>query len=195
MAKGKYHEWLTEDGLLQIEGWARGGLSNQQICKNIGINPDTFYTWLKRFPEISDSLKKGRKPLYVEVENAMFKKALGFTDVDTIFEEVIEENGVVIGRKKRVTKKYHPPDTGAAAFVLKNFAPERWSDRPLSELDRKARELELKLKELQVKLTEQQLLGDEDELSKVDLILESLMENALKEGETENGSTADTDAE
>ncbi len=38
MAKGKYQEWITEDGLLQIEGWARDGLSDLQIAtKKIGI--------------------------------------------------------------------------------------------------------------------------------------------------------------
>jgi hypothetical protein len=26
LAKGKYQEWLTEEGLLLLEGWARDGL-------------------------------------------------------------------------------------------------------------------------------------------------------------------------
>lgn len=27
MAKGKYEYWLTPEGLLQLEGWARDGLT------------------------------------------------------------------------------------------------------------------------------------------------------------------------
>jgi hypothetical protein len=47
MAKGKYKEWLTEEGLLLIEGWARDAMTNKQIAENIGINPKTFYDWKK----------------------------------------------------------------------------------------------------------------------------------------------------
>ena len=31
MAKGKYQEWLEPDGLLKLEGWARDGLTDEQI--------------------------------------------------------------------------------------------------------------------------------------------------------------------
>ena len=34
MAKGKYHEWLSEDGLIKIQGWARDGLIDEQIANN-----------------------------------------------------------------------------------------------------------------------------------------------------------------
>ena len=32
MAKGKYAEWLEPDGLLRLEGWARDGLTDEQIA-------------------------------------------------------------------------------------------------------------------------------------------------------------------
>ena len=48
MAKGKYQEWLTPDGLLLLEGWARDGLSDEQISHNIGIRTSTFYEWSNR---------------------------------------------------------------------------------------------------------------------------------------------------
>lgn len=78
MAKGKYAEWITEEGLIKIEGWAKDGLTNEQIAKNIGINPDTLYTWIKRFPEISEVLKRGKDVADRQVENAMFKSAIGY---------------------------------------------------------------------------------------------------------------------
>ena len=33
MAKGKYAEWITEDGLLLLEGWARDGLTDEYADK------------------------------------------------------------------------------------------------------------------------------------------------------------------
>lgn len=34
MAKGKYSRWLERDGLTMLEGWARDGLSDEQIAHN-----------------------------------------------------------------------------------------------------------------------------------------------------------------
>lgn len=41
-AKGKYTEWLTDEGLVKIEGWARDGLTNEQIAQNMGITRETL---------------------------------------------------------------------------------------------------------------------------------------------------------
>ena len=37
MAKGKFVQWLTREGLLKIQGWARDGLTDEQVAKNMGI--------------------------------------------------------------------------------------------------------------------------------------------------------------
>jgi transposase len=43
----KYDEWLTDEGLLLVEGWARDGLIDEQIAGNMGISTSTFYEWKK----------------------------------------------------------------------------------------------------------------------------------------------------
>ena len=75
MAKGKYQEWLTEDGLILIEGWARDGLTDEQIAHNMGINVATLYKWKNTYSEINDTLKKTKEVVDRQVENALFKKA------------------------------------------------------------------------------------------------------------------------
>lgn len=124
IAKGKYHEWLQEDNLIRIESWARMGLTNEQIAKNIGVNADTFYTWLKKYPEISESIKKGKAPIDFEVENALFKRAIGYEyeEVETIIEEI---DGKQRKRIKKI-KKVALPETSAMIFWLKNRKPEQW---------------------------------------------------------------------
>ncbi len=42
----KYTEWLT-DGANQ--GWARDGLIDEQIAKNMGVSYSTFRDWRKNF--------------------------------------------------------------------------------------------------------------------------------------------------
>ena len=76
MAKGKYSRWLERDGLTMLEGWARDGLSDEQIAHNCGITPSTLYVWKKQFAEIAEALKKGKDVVDFEVENALLCKAL-----------------------------------------------------------------------------------------------------------------------
>lgn len=59
MAKGKYEYWLTPEGLLRLEAWARDGLTDEPISQNIGIHRDMLVDWKKRYSDISDPLKRG----------------------------------------------------------------------------------------------------------------------------------------
>ena len=125
MAKGKYQEWLTPEGLLKIEGWARDGLIDEQIAQNIGIRAATLYEWKKRFPQFSEALKKGKEIVDRQVENALLKRALGYE-----YEEVKEkfEGGELTERT--VTKKEVVADTTAQIFWLKNRKPDTWRVKP-----------------------------------------------------------------
>lgn len=120
MAKRKYEYWLTPEGLIKLEGWARDGLTDEQIAKNIGINRDTLYRWKKAYPDISDALKKGKEVIDRQVENALLKRALGYT-----YDEITFEGDDEV---KRVRKQV-VPDTTAQIFWLKNRKPEEWRDK------------------------------------------------------------------
>lgn len=76
MARGKFEYWLTEDGLTLLEGWARDGLTDEQIAKNMGVNPATLYRYKQNHSEICNALKKGKEIVDFEVENALLNKAL-----------------------------------------------------------------------------------------------------------------------
>ena len=123
MAKGKYEYWLTPEGLLKLEAWAGDGLIDEQIAKNMGITPSTLYEWKKNYSEISESLKKGKEVVDIQVENALLKRALGYS-----YKEIKEEK-TVDGKRVTVTTKEVVPDTTAQIFWLKNRRPERWRDK------------------------------------------------------------------
>lgn len=122
--KGKYHSWLTEEGLTKLEGWARDGLTDEQIAHNIGIAVGTLYDWKNRFPEFSEALKKGKEVVDIQVENALLKRALGYEYEET--KVMVDADG-----KKRVEriKKQVQPDVTAQIFWLKNRRPDRWRDK------------------------------------------------------------------
>lgn len=116
----KINEWLEKDKLILLEGWARDGLTDEQIAKNIGINRTTLYDWKKKEVNIADALKKGKEVIDFEVENALLKRALGYE-----YEEETYENGILT---KKV-KKQVPPDTTAQIFWLKNRQVKKWRDK------------------------------------------------------------------
>lgn len=75
--KSKYHTHV-EPRLLEIEGWARNGLIDEQIARNLDVAVSTFNNYKKQFPELMESLKKGKEVVDIEVENALLKRALGY---------------------------------------------------------------------------------------------------------------------
>lgn len=81
----KIDEWLQEDNLTLLEGWARDGLTNEQIANNIGINVKTLYEWKKTQSKICDVLKRSRAVVDFEVENALLKNALSGNVTAQIF--------------------------------------------------------------------------------------------------------------
>lgn len=132
----KYDDWLTPEGLLLIEGWARDGLTKEQIAHNIGICRDTLNEWEKKFPDISDVLKKSKEVADRHVENALYKKAIGFTAIDKVVstKKVVEyENGKRVRETTEPcvveVEKYFPPDTTAEIFWMKKRKPEQWGDK------------------------------------------------------------------
>ena len=124
MAKSKAVEWLEKDKLTLLEGWARDGLTDEQIANNIGISRSTLFEWKKNNQDISNTLKKGKEVVDIEVENAMLKRALGYTI--TINEQKVDKNGYVHDLKRDI---HIPGDVTAQIFWLKNRKRQQWRDK------------------------------------------------------------------
>ena len=137
VAKGKYEYWLTEDGQLLLENWARKGLTQEQIAKNIGISRSTLKEWIKRYPAISATLNARARDLAdIEVENALRKRAIGYTYTEVTRERVVdEETGEsMMVVTKEVTKEVIP-DVTAQIYWLKNRRPQDWRDKREAAID------------------------------------------------------------
>lgn len=124
MAKSKADEWLEKDKLTLLEGWARNGLTDEQIANNIGISRSTLFEWRKNNQDISNALKKGKEIVDIEVENALLKRALGYTI--TLKEQKVDKDGCIHDLQKDV---HIPADTTAQIFWLKNRRKMQWRDK------------------------------------------------------------------
>jgi hypothetical protein len=161
VAKGKYQEWLTKEGLLRLQGWARDGLTDEQIATNMGISVASLYNWKRDHLEIFEALKEGKEVVDRQVENALLKSALGYM-YDEVTEERQDDELVVT----KVVHKEVQPNTTAQIFWLKNRKRAEWRDRvenaitgadggavkvetlTESDVDKRIKELESKLKGL-----------------------------------------------
>ena len=136
MAKSQYDLKVVPNMEL-IQKWARCGVTNEEIRKNLGIGKTTWYKYVNDHIELSELLKKTREIVDAEVENALLKKALGFrVQVKKTFKvKKVEYNKQ--GRKIKEEEQlesgydevYFPPDLGAQCFWLKNRNPEEWRDK------------------------------------------------------------------
>lgn len=132
MARGKYKEWLEHEKLVLLEGWARDGLTLDQIAHNIGITTTTLHDWKNKYVEISNAIKKGKEVSDFEVESALYRRAIGYEYEEVMTEVRTDETG---NQEKHVrkTKKFMPPDVTAQIFWLKNRKPDKWRDKQVIE--------------------------------------------------------------
>ena len=136
MAKAKYKEWLEGDNLILLQGWARDGLTDEQIAHNMGIAYSTLREWKNKYSAISAVLKKNKDIVDREVENALLKSAEGYDYTEEVWERrFVQEKGdydlVLIKR----TVKHMPPSNTAQIFWLKNRKAKEWREKQEIEVN------------------------------------------------------------
>jgi hypothetical protein len=105
MAKLKYD---PETFPMKARAWAKEGLTEKAIANNLGVSVATFETYKNKYPEFLEALKEGKKPLIIEIENALYTSAKGHIGPDD---------------------KYYPPNPTSCIFALKNIAKDKWRDK------------------------------------------------------------------
>jgi len=83
--KSMHEKWITPEGLLRLEGWARDGMTDEEIAAHMKIGVRTFYTWKKMFPQIAEATRKGKDDIDYEVEKALLKNAMSGNVAAQIF--------------------------------------------------------------------------------------------------------------
>jgi hypothetical protein len=129
MAVGKY-DTHVKPKLLLIEAWARDGLTDEDIAKNLNISHESFYKYKREHTEFSDTLKRGKDEVDITVENALYKRAMGYSYNEITQEAVTDPvTGKDILAVTKVVTKEVAPDTTAQIFWLKNRKPVQWRDK------------------------------------------------------------------
>lgn len=122
LAKSEIDKWVTPEGLIQLEGWARDGLTDEQIAHNIGIGTTTLYRWENKKREIWESLKRGKSVVDREIENALFKRAKGFTATETQYKVVPLNDELIDVRRRDYENKWKLKHPEASKQEIKDAA-------------------------------------------------------------------------
>lgn len=123
----KVDYWLTDDGLILIEAWARDGYLLNEIADRMGIERYTLSKWRKRYPEIAQALNTGKELVDYKVENALLKAALGYTTKEikvTLGKKMV--NGEVFEVLKETTTREVAPNVTACMAWLNNRKHDQW---------------------------------------------------------------------
>lgn len=95
------------------------GTTDLSICKQLAISPGAYGIYKKTCKELIDVYNLVDVELVKNVENMLYKKAMGFYQPV----QKVTKSGVV------TIDEYFPPDTTAAIFFTTNRDPDRWKHR------------------------------------------------------------------
>lgn len=117
---------LTEENRYHfIEGLARNGLTLKQCADVLGVAERTVQEWLKTDCRFEEAWMRGRVHPDHQVEQALFRRAVGYQ-----IEEVITEKNMTgqVVKEKRTVREIAPSEI-ACFFWLKNRLPHLWQER------------------------------------------------------------------
>jgi transcriptional regulator with XRE-family HTH domain len=116
---------INESIVNRIMHLAKKGLTDIQICEEVGIGKTTLSMWKNKYPDFKSSLKKCKGFADDLVEATLLQRALGYTgdEIKVFFDS---KNSKTVAHE---CKKYYPPDVTAQIFWLKNRRPEVWREK------------------------------------------------------------------
>jgi len=113
----------------QARKLANLGATDREIADFLEVDERTINRWKSDYPEFCQSLKVGKEAADDRVEQALYRRALGYSH-DAI--------KIAVNAQGEVTQvpfvEHHAPDTTAAIFWLKNRKPGEWRDVKAQEL-------------------------------------------------------------
>lgn len=121
----KINEWKKKEKLEQIAEWVMSGLSMKQVAEKIGISRKQLYEWKDKYSDIRDTLNKSMEVADNEVENALYKKCLGYKE--TVKEIRVDKDGKQ--QPAMVREIYIQPDVTAIKFWLANRQKDKWREK------------------------------------------------------------------
>lgn len=142
MARPNKYQTHVKPYLEDIKKWCQT-MTEKQIARRLGVAYSSWCLYKNDYPELSETIKKGRQNLVTDLKSTLIEKAKGFQYTE---KKVIKQDGVVV--REEIYTKSSLPDVAAINLLLKNYDAENWSNDP-AVLELRKKELELKEKQFE----------------------------------------------
>lgn len=107
-----------------IQALVDKGFTDREIAMILKVNPETWYSWQRQYPDFSETLQGWKKHANERVVRSLYERAIGYEHKEIKF---FTHLGRVTSYKTII--KHVPPDPGAAKLWLINRDRENWKDR------------------------------------------------------------------
>lgn len=104
----------------QVEKLCLLGAIDEEIADFFQIKTSTLNRWKKKYEDFWEAIKRGKMAADANVATRLYQRALGYEHPDTDIRVV---DGHIV---KTAIRKYYPPDTAAAIFLLCNRQRGKW---------------------------------------------------------------------
>lgn len=101
----------------------RLGAGMEQIAEALGVTKEVLRDWQEEHPDFASALKEGMTEANTSVEQALFRRATGYSHQE---DKVYQYRGEAVIVP---SVKTYPPDVAAAKFWLTNRAGDEWRDK------------------------------------------------------------------
>lgn len=122
----------------QIKHWCREGLTDEEISQRLGISSRSLINYKSSYPELTQAMIEGKAVADYRVEDALYKRALGYQIDETTrerkFNKDTGQHETVI--TKIITKEV-AADPTSMIWWLKNRRPDKWKDKQEISIDGK----------------------------------------------------------
>lgn len=110
-----------------IRAACRKGITNDELAQLLGCGRTTAQAILRENPEFRKIVDSGKREANLSVENALFKRAVGY-EYEEVFTEVrVNKDGSGTTTYVKKTKKHVVPDVLAQMAWLRNRQPDLWN--------------------------------------------------------------------
>lgn len=107
------------------------GMTNKEVAEFTGYCVSTIEKLTRNDEEVRELVKRAKAVADRNVENALYRKAVGFSNETEEFSKDRKTGQITVVK----VNKYFPPETLACIFWLKNRKPAEWKDRNNNEFN------------------------------------------------------------
>ncbi|MBT2217834.1 transposase [Virgibacillus dakarensis] len=113
-----------------IKGWCREGLTEQEICKRLGVGKSAFNVYKNEYSELMEALRQGKAEADYTVEDSLYKSAIGqyVTETTTKVTTNVYGDKEEIETVEETKTKFIPPSVPAQKMWLVNRT-DKWKDK------------------------------------------------------------------